>query len=117
MNSVRNWFTNGNDGIYYDIYEDDGHLKAKTDTIKYLIVEPHEGNGNRWLLRISTIVAFDRWANSRAIEKFFDTETELCEYLTDHQLEIYRDLIRYLSDEYDELERTYISVNELGHMK
>lgn len=107
MNSVRNWFANGNGGIYYDIYEDDGRLEAKTDTIKYLIVKPHEGNGNRWLLRISTIAAFDRWANSRAIEKFFDTETELCEYLTDHQLEIYRDLIRYLSDEYDELERVY----------
>ena len=108
MNNVRNWFTNGNDGIYYDIYEDDGRLKAKTDTIKYLIVEPREGNGNKWLLRISTIAAFDRWANSRTIEKFFDTETELCEYLKGHQLEIYRALIRYLSDQYDELERVYI---------
>ena len=38
MKEVRNWFTNGNDGIYYDICEDDGRLKAKTDTIK------------RWLL-------------------------------------------------------------------
>lgn len=105
MNSVRNWFTNRNDGIYYDIYEDDGRLKAKTDTIKYLIVEPHEGNGNRWLLRISTIVAFDRWANSTAVEEFFDTEIGLYNYLKNNQLYIYKDVLRSLSEEYEEMYR------------
>ena len=46
------------------------------------------------------------WANSTAIQEFFETDIELCNYLYEHQLEIYRDLLEYLSGEYDELEET-----------
>lgn len=35
-----------------------------------MIVEPHSGTRNRWLLRVTTESAFDRWANSTAVEKF-----------------------------------------------
>lgn len=100
MKNVRDWFENN----CWDFDEFEDHFEGRTDTARYLVVEPHEGNGNKWLLRISTIAAFDRWVNSRAIEKFFDTETELCEYLKGHQLEIYQELVEYLSTEYDELE-------------
>lgn len=54
------------------------------------------------MLRVTTISAFDRWANSRAVEMFFDYEIELCNYLFDHQLDIYKNLLEYLSKEYNE---------------
>lgn len=58
------------------------------------------------MFRASTISAFDRWANSTAVEEFFETDIELCNYLSEHKLDIYMQLIEYLSREYDELEET-----------
>lgn len=60
-----------------------------------MIVSPHSGTNNKWLLRTSTISIFDRWANSTAQEEFFDTNKELCEYLSNHQLDIYKKLLIY----------------------
>lgn len=100
MENIRRWFEN--DCENYDIAEYDGNLEAKTNIARYLIVSPHSGTKNRWMLRVTTISAFDRWANSTAIEEFFDTEIELCLYLYDHQLDIYKNLLEYLSLEYEE---------------
>ena len=97
----------------YEIYEYEGHLEANTKSIKFLFVEPHEGNKNKWLFRASTIAAFDRWANSSAIELFFDSEKELCDYLYNHRLEIYEELLSYLSIEYFELEKDYDELEEM----
>lgn len=93
--------------INYEIDEYEGHLEARTDTVIFMVVEPHSGTRNRWLLRVSTRTAFDRWANSTAIEEFFDSDIELCNYLYDHQLDIYKDLVEYLSREYDEATEEY----------
>ena len=101
MENIKRWFEN--DYENYDVTEYDGHLEARTKTVLYLIVEPHSGTDNRWLLRVTTISAFDRWANSRVIEEFFDSEIELCNYLYEHQLDIYKNLLEYLSEEYDEI--------------
>ena len=99
MENIKRWFEN--DYENYDITEYDGHLEARTNTVLYMIVKPHSGTDNRWMLRVTTISAFDRWANSTAIEKFFDTDIELCNYLYDHQLDIYKNLLEYLSLEYE----------------
>lgn len=101
MENIKRWFEN--DYENYDIIEYGGHLEARTKTVLYMIVEPHSGTDNKWLLRITTISAFDRWANSRAIEEFFETSIELCNYLYEHQLDIYKQLLEYLSSEYDDL--------------
>ena len=101
LDNIKRWFEN--DYENYDVTEYDGHLEARTKTVLYLIVEPHSGTDNRWLLRVTTISAFDRWANSRVIEEFFDSEIELCNYLYEHQLDIYKNLLEYLSEEYDEI--------------
>lgn len=100
VKNVKRWFEN--DYENYDIYEYDGHLEAKTDIAYFMIVEPHSGTDNRWMLRVTTVSAFDRWANSTAIQEFFDTDIELCNYLYEYQLDIYKDLLKYLSLEYDE---------------
>ena len=100
MEQVKRWFEA--DYEKYDIHEYDGNLEAKTGTVRYLIVSPHSGTNDKWMLRVTTISAFDRWANSTAIEEFFDTEVELCLYLYDHQLDIYKNLLEYLSLEYEE---------------
>lgn len=100
MKYVKQWFEN--DYENYDIAEYDGNFEAKTNIIRYLIVSPHSGTNNKWMLRATTKSAFDRWANSTAIEVFFDTEIELCNYLYDHQLDIYKNLLEYLSLEYNQ---------------
>lgn len=97
----RRWFEN--DYENYDIKEYDGHLEATTDIAHYMIVEPHSGTDNEWMLRVTTRSAFDRWANSTAIEEFFNSSIELCNYLYEHQLAIYKELLKYLSLEYDEV--------------
>lgn len=102
MENIRRWFEN--DYRNYDIYEYDGHLEATTNTVHYMIVSPHSGTDNRWMLRVTTVSAFDRWANSTAVQEFFDTDIELCNYLYEHKLEIYENLLEYLSKEYDELD-------------
>ena len=101
MENIKQWFEN--DCENYDITEYDGHLEARTSTVLYMVVEPHSGTDNRWMLRVTTISAFDRWANSTAIEEFFDTDIELCLYLYEHQLDIYKNLLECLSEEYDEM--------------
>ena len=69
MENIRQWFEN--DYENYDIAEYDGNLEAKTNIVRYLIVSPHSGTDNRWMLRITTMSAFDRWANSTVVEEFF----------------------------------------------
>ena len=44
-------------------------------------------------------------ANSTAVEEFFDTDIELCIYLHENHLDIYQNLLSYLSQEYEELEQ------------
>lgn len=105
MKNVKRWFENDNEA--YEISEGNGFLDARTDIVHYLIVEPHSGTDNRWMLRATTRMAFDRWANSTGFEKFFTTETELCKFLQVAQLDIYKELLRYLSKEYEELEEAF----------
>lgn len=100
MENIKRWFEN--DCEKYEIREYEGRLEARTNTVIYMIVSPHIGTDNRWMLRVTTISAFDRWANSMAVEMFFETDIELCLYLYDHQLDIYKDLLEYLSLEYEE---------------
>ena len=105
MKKIKRWFENDNED--YEISEGNGFLDARTDIVHYLIVEPHNGTNNKWMLRVTTEAAFDRWANSTGIEKFFTTETELCKFLQTEQLNIYKELLRYLSKEYEELEEAF----------
>ena len=37
------------------------------------------------------------------MKPIFETDIELCNYLHEHQLDIYKDLLAYLSEEYDEI--------------
>lgn len=103
MKNIRRWFENDtiNNGQNYEITEYDINLEAKTDTALFMIVEPHSGTNNKWMLRVAPISSFDRWANSTAVEAFFDTDIEMCNYLHEHQLDIYKDLLKCLSDDYD----------------
>lgn len=101
MKDIKRWFEN--DFENYDIVEYEGHLEARTETVLYLIVAPHSGTDDRWMLRVTTIAAFDRWANSTAIQEFFNNEIELCNYLYEYQLDIYKNLLKYLSKECDEV--------------
>ena len=100
MENIKKWFEN--DYESYEIVESEGRLDAMTNVAHFMIVEPHSGTDNRWMLRVTTRSAFDRWANSTAVEIFFETDIELCNYLYTNQLDIYKNLLEYLSSEYDE---------------
>lgn len=78
-----------------------GTLVARTNIVIFEIVEPHDGTDEKWLFRATTVSAFDRWANSTAVEMYFQTELEVANYLYAHQLDIYKSLLEYLSDEYN----------------
>ncbi len=101
MDIIKNWFKEN--GCEVDeCYE---ALQAKTDTILFRVVEPHSGTNGRWMLRVAALASFDRWTNSTAVEEFFDTETDLCNYLENNQFDIYKNVLKRLSEEYEEMYR------------
>lgn len=92
----------------------DSNLYSKNHLMHSVIVPPHEGTNNRWMIRFSTISAFDRWANSCPIEKFFKDVSDLQFYLMKSAEHIYLELLEYLSGEYDELEAMHdLQMNEM----
>mgnify|MGYP004461855973 FL=1 len=101
MDIINNWFKDNG----YEVDEYETTLQAKTDTILFLVVKPHSGTSGKWMLRVAALVSFDRWANSTAVEEFFDTEIDLCNYLKNNQFDIYKDVLRSLSEEYEEMYR------------
>ena len=103
MDIVKKWFKENGYEIVDGCYETT--LQAKTDTVLFLVVKPHSGTKGRWMLRVTALASFDRWANSTAVEEFFDTETDLCIYLENNQFGIYKDVLKRLSEEYEEMYR------------
>ena len=101
MDIIKNWFEDNG----YEVDESEMILQAKTDTILFLVTEPHSGTNGKCMLRVAAYVSFDRWANSTAVEEFFDTEIGLRNYLENNQLYIYKDVLRSLSAEYEEMYR------------
>lgn len=85
----------------------DGSVYAQNEHIIALVVAPHEGNNYHYLVRFSTKAGFDRWANSRAIEKEFDTVMEIVQYLKENKLEIYKKLFEYLSRKYEYIQEEF----------
>lgn len=84
------------------------YMYAHNDFVLAVIVSPHSGTKYRWMVRFSTISAFDRWANSIAIEEFFESKEDVEKYLRENKTQIYAELLKYLSREYEELWETHI---------
>lgn len=101
MDIIKNWFEDNG----YEVDEYETTLQAKIDTILFLVVKPHSGTNGKWMLRAAALVSFDRWANSTTVEEFFDTEIGLRNYLENNQFYIYKDVLRSLSEEYEEMYR------------
>lgn len=102
MENIRKWFENDKNNTY-NIDSDEYHLYVNTKTVIYLIVAPHAGNDNKWMLRVSPAASFDRWANSTVIQEFFDDDMSLCDYLDKNQLYIYHELLEVLTEDYYDL--------------
>lgn len=75
-------------------------LYANNTYVNVLVVGPHDGNDNSWLVRLAPKVSFDRWANSGHIEKHFASEQEVIDYLTKSKIDIYQELFEIVSAEY-----------------
>lgn len=96
------------DEFELDIQNQYENLYAANSVIFVAISTPHEGNDYKYLVRFSTVAAFDRWANSCAIEKKFDAATDVVAYLKRKKTEIYINLLKYLSDEYQDLHEEFV---------
>lgn len=84
-------------GNYTIFHEDKIELDMVTEIVRCMVIDFASRIDDRWMLRITTRSGFDKWSNSTAIEKFFNTKIELCNWLYEHQLDIYKDLLLYLS--------------------
>ena len=96
-------------GFTVDAYEKDRYL-AYNDVMRFIIITPCQNSNDKYILKGSTISAFDRWANSEVIHKVFSSLDELLDFLINHKEEIYHSLLKYLSEEYDDLKSV---LNEL----
>ena len=84
---------------------DNETIHFHNNIITGLICSPHNGSDHKWIVRFSTVAAFDRWANSLAIQECFDTEEDVVKYLKENEVSIYKQLLEYISEEYDDLEK------------
>jgi hypothetical protein len=97
----------------------ESHLYATNDIINLMIVSPHKGTNNKWMLRVGAMPTFDRWANSTALERFFDCPEHVAVYLEEHADYIYKKALESLALDVqdmkktiDELENDYISMKK-----
>jgi hypothetical protein len=79
-------------------------LYGNNNLITALVVTPHEGNEQKWVLRLSPLVSFDRWANSMCIEEHFDFAGDIYNYLDQCETDIYVRLFETLSQDFKELQ-------------
>ena len=84
-------------------YRDASCIVACTHTIACRICRYDEVK--KYRVEVSTIAAFDRWANSAVVTRQFDRLWQVVGYLKNNQLQIHRDLLEYLSNEHMSLER------------
>ena len=75
--------------------------------MRFVIITPSQNSNDEYILKGSTISAFDRWANSEGIRKVFSSLDELLDFLINHKEEIYYPLLKYLSEEYDDLKSSF----------
>ena len=85
---------------------DETHLYARNDKIFALIMAPFDDNES-WQVRFSTVAAFDRWCNSSGFWEYFRTSYDAINYLKNHKLDVYEELLDYLSSEYEDLKDAY----------
>lgn len=93
----------------------DGMLEIDNGVIRCQIIAPHNGTGNRWLVRVAPSVSFDRWANSTAFRVFGDTFELIMDYLSDSENMAYilSNVLQSLSADFKELNE-YNEVMEHG---
>ena len=103
MEKIKNWFKNNaiNNGERYIFFEQKGYLDVTTEEIVFMIAEPSKTK-NRWRLRVATFMT-----ELFVMEEFFETDIELCNYLYEHQLDIYKNSLKCLSKDYNKIYNQY----------
>jgi hypothetical protein len=77
----------------------ESHLHATNEFINLMVVTPHGGTHGKWMLRVGAMATFDRWANSTALERFFDKPEHVAIYLEQHRDYVYKKVLEKLSRE------------------
>jgi cation transport regulator ChaB len=84
----------------------ESHLYGTNEFINLMVVAPHEGNNNKWMLRVGAMATFDRWANSTSIERFFDCPEHVAVYLEEHADYIYKKVLESISQDARDMQKT-----------
>jgi hypothetical protein len=84
-----------------DVWENDGHIYGQDESMIMMVVAPHDRMVD-WMLRVSNITTFDRWANSTVVEQFFASPKDAVTYLSENVTHIYKQLLNSLSREVEE---------------
>lgn len=97
-------------GVEAKLFPDGSGLAGHSDLITVLVRAPN-GDDPKWLLRMSPSASFDRWANSMCIEERFDSGAEIRSYFYLHEKDIWKQLLRTLSEEYAEIEEELLNAS------
>ena len=75
------------------------HIYTEKDNICYCIIAPHDGNNNKFLLRINPKKTLDRWGVCD-IQIPFNTYGKLIQYLEFHEIQTYKKLLYIYIERY-----------------
>ena len=75
------------------------HIYTSKEILAFCIIAPHDGNENKFLLRINPIRTLDRWGVCD-LEIPFKTDDGLIQYLEWHELDTYKKLLAIYVDSY-----------------
>lgn len=84
----------------------ESHLYATNEFVNLMVVSPHEGTRNKWMLRVGAMATFDRWANSTALERFFDEPEHVAIYLEEHMDYVYKRVLESLTQDARDMQET-----------
>ena len=91
---------------HIDVCEIDGkvqNIHAANNTMVMLVVPPHD-HMKKWLVRVAPSCTFDRWSNSTVIEKEFDTQSCVVDWLRIGKMHVVEKLFDSLSEEISEMQ-------------
>ena len=92
-----------------DVCEINGKVQtihAANSTMVILIVPPHD-HMKKWLVRVAPRCTFDRWANSTVIEREFDTQRCVVDWLRISKMFVVEKLFDSLSEEVSEMQTEF----------
>ena len=102
---LKNRYNLAADNKYGMLVGDNGLIKVQVEPPRTNCLPTDEHS--KWLLRMAPSESFDRWSVSAAITERFDAPEQIVSYLS-NAADVYKMLLKKLSEDYKELEDKYL---------